>query len=233
MSIPRFFDMSQRIQNELKKMSPSELSSLHDINLRLAELNFERNQNWSADKLKRDGSPALFTFSGDVYRGLDAQTLDRDDLAFIEDKLFIISGLYGLLRPFDAILPYRLEMGTKLSVGNASDLYQYWQNVLTDYLAELKEDFFVNLASKEYSDVINFKKLDAQVYECTFLDLVKNSYRPVNIYLKLARGLMVRFIIKNRIKNPEDLKFFNYENYTYDQELSTEFLFVFKRERIS
>ncbi len=230
-SLPQFLKWSEEIQKRLKKASPTELSKIHDISLKLAHLNYERNLNWSPETLQLKGTPALFTFSGDVYRGLDALSLTEEDLQYSEDKILIISGLYGLLRPFDAILPYRLEMGTALSVGSYSDLYEFWKNKLTKYFTGQNEDFIINLASKEYSESIDFKNLNIPVYECIFLDKVKQSYRPVNVLLKRARGRMARFIIKNRIRNPDELKFFDDEQYTFDPEISTEFSFVFKRDR--
>ncbi|MFN3951154.1 MAG: YaaA family protein [Thermaurantimonas sp.] len=230
-SLPRFLNWSEEIQKELKRASPIELIRLHDISPKLAQLNYERNLNWSAETLQMQGTPALFTFSGDVYRGLDALSLTEEDLQYLEDKILILSGLYGLLRPFDAILPYRLEMGTALSVGSYSDLYEFWKDKLTKYLSAQNEDFLINLASKEYSEAIDFKSLNIPVYECIFLDKVKNSYRPVNVLLKRARGRMARFIIKNRISNPDDLKFFDDEQYIFDPEMSKEFSLVFKRDR--
>ena len=230
-SLPLFLKWSEEIQNELKKASPTDLSKIHEISRKLATVNYERNQNWSVETLKNTGTPALFTFSGDVYRGLDVGSFSEDDLEYIEDKILIISGLYGLLRPFDAILPYRLEMGTALSIGSYANLYDFWKDTLTKYLVDQNEDFLINLSSTEYSGAIDFKRLKIPVYECIFLDKVKSSYRPVNVLLKRARGRMARFVLKNRIKNPTDLKFFNDEGYIFDPEISTEFSFVFKRDR--
>ncbi|GCD76886.1 UPF0246 protein [Thermaurantimonas aggregans] len=232
-SVPQFLEQSQRIHAELKTKTPPELAQLHDINAKLAELNYQRNQAWTVEGIRKEGTPALFTFSGDVYRGLDAYTLDESDLQFAEDNIWILSGLYGILRPFDAMLPYRLEMGTDLTVGDSRNLYEFWQETLTTYVAKNESTFIVNLASKEYSDAIDFKRLNIPVYDCTFLDRVKNQYKPVNIFLKKARGLMARFIIKNKIEMAENLQYFDYENYTFDLDLSSEFHFVFKRDRIS
>lgn len=228
-STPQFLPLSEEIMAVLKKLTPPELTKIHDINLKLAELNYTRNQNWSVDTLKATGTPALFTFAGDVYRGLDAHTLDIDDVLFANDVVYILSGLYGILRPLDAMLPYRLEMGTSVSIGSCPDLYHFWKDELTRLISSPHEDFIVNLASKEYSDAIDFKKLNIPVYECTFLDKVKGQHRPVNIFLKKARGLMARFIIKNRIRKPSDLQYFDYENYVFDPELSDGRTFVFKR----
>lgn len=232
-SVPQFLEQSQIIHAELKTKTPPELAKLHDINARLAELNYQRNQAWSVEEIEKKGTPALFTFSGDVYRGLDASSFDESDLQFAEDKIWILSGLYGILRPFDAILPYRLEMGTTLQVNNKQNLYEFWKETLTAYVGKYENDFIVNLASKEYSDAIDFKKLKTPVYECTFLDRVKNQYRPVNIFLKKARGLMARFLVKNKVEKAENIKYFDYENYTFDPDLSGEFHLVFKRDRIS
>ncbi|MFN4298750.1 MAG: peroxide stress protein YaaA [Thermaurantimonas sp.] len=232
-SVPQFLEQSQKIHAELKTKTPPELAKLHDINAKLAELNYQRNQAWTVEGIKKEGTPALFTFSGDVYRGLDASTLDESDLQFAEDKIWILSGLYGILKPFDAMLPYRLEMGTDLPVGTSKNLYEFWREILTAYVEKNEYAYIINLASKEYSDVIDFKRLKIPVYECTFLDRVKNKYKPVNIFLKKARGLMARFLIKNKIEKVENLQYFDYENYTFDPKLSSEFHFVFKRDRIS
>lgn len=230
-TLPQFVRWSEEILNTLKKATPAELSQIHQISHKLSTLNYERNQNWSIETLKTQGTPAIFTFSGDVYRGLDVQSFNEEDWIYIEDKILILSGLYGLLRPFDAILPYRLEMGTALAIGSSEDLYKFWKDKLTNYFLNTNEDFLINLASKEYSEVIDFKRLNIPVYECTFLDKVKNSYRPVNVFLKRARGLMARFIIKNKINNPMDLQYFDSEQYNFDPEMSKEFLMVFKRDR--
>lgn len=222
-------EYSKVILEKLKTFSPAELASLHDINPKLAELNYQRNQQWSEELLHEKGTPALFTFTGDVYRGLDADSLSAEALDYISDKILILSGLYGILRAWDKMLPYRLEMGTKISIGSYSDLYHLWKGPITEYLNTTEDDFILNLASNEYASAIDFSKVNKPVYTATFLDRVKGKYRPVNIFLKRARGLMVRFIAMHQITRLEDIQAFDLENYKYSEELSNETTFVFVR----
>lgn len=229
-SVPLFLGQSKIIQEKLKSLSPAELASLHEINSKLAELNYRRNQQWSVERLLEKGTPALFTFTGDVYRGLDVNSLSVEALEYLNDKILILSGLYGILRAWDKMLPYRLEMGTKISIDSFPDLYHFWKRPITEFLTSTNDDFILNLASNEYASAIDFSKVEKPVCTATFLDKVKGKYRPVNIFLKRARGLMVRYIALYQISSPEGIMAFDLENYKYNEELSNETTFVFVRD---
>ena len=226
-----FLKQSETIQKVLKKKSPKELSELMSISDKLAELNYTRNQEWSLPFSTENARPAVYAFNGDVYTGLDAYTIPNDKLDVLQEKLRILSGLYGVLKPLDLIQPYRLEMGTNLQIGKAKNLYEYWKKTVTDSLNnELSEnELFINLASKEYSDVIDFKALKAKVVVPEFKDYKDGKLKMISFFAKKARGLMVRYIIDNNCETIEDLKGFNYDNYGFDQNLSEGNKLVFTR----
>ena len=226
-----FLKQSETIQKVLKKKSPKELSELMSISDKLAELNYTRNQEWSLPFSTENARPAVYAFNGDVYTGLDAYTIPNNKLNTLQEKLRILSGLYGVLKPLDLIQPYRLEMGTNLQIGKAKNLYEYWKKTVTDSLNnELSEnELFINLASKEYSDVIDFKALKAKVVVPEFKDYKDGKLKMISFFAKKARGLMVRFIIDNNCKTTEDLKGFNYDNYLFDENLSKGNKLVFTR----
>ncbi len=227
----RFLKHSESIQKVLKKKSPKELSELMSISDKLAELNYTRNQEWSLPFSAENARPAVYAFNGDVYTGLDAYTIANDKLDVLQQKLRILSGLYGVLKPLDLIQPYRLEMGTNLQIGKAKNLYEFWKKTVTDSLNdELSEnELFVNLASKEYSDAIDFKALKAKVITPEFKDYKDGKLKIISFFAKKARGLMVRYIIDNNCETIEDLKGFNYDNYGFDQNLSEGNKLVFTR----
>jgi len=226
-----FLNKSKTINNILKKKSPKQLSKLMSISDKLAELNYNRNQEWSLPFYPENARPAIFAFNGDVYAGLDAYTIPTNKLDKLQDTLRILSGLYGILKPLDLIQPYRLEMGTNLKVGRAKNLYEFWKKTITESLNnELSDnELFINLASKEYSDVIDFKSLKGIHITPEFKDYKNGELKIISFFAKKARGLMVRFIIDNDCKTIEDLKSFNYENYRFDQNLSKGNKLVFTR----
>ncbi len=226
-----FLDKAETISKVLKTKSPKQLSELMSISDKLAELNYTRNQEWSLPFSNTNACPALYAFNGDVYIGLDAYTIPTNKLDKIQEKVRILSGLYGVLKPLDLIQPYRLEMGTNLKIGKAKNLYEFWKKIVTDSLNnELSEnELFVNLASKEYSDVIDFKALKGKVVVPEFRDYKDGKLKMISFFAKKARGLMVRFILDNNCKTIEDLKKFNYENYLFDQSLSKGNKLVFTR----
>ncbi len=226
---PNFLEQSERLMKILKKQSKSEISSLMKLSSSLSELNFGRFQVWEKDEITK-GKASIFMFEGEAYRGLDIKSFSEKEISTLNNKLFILSGLYGILKPLDLILPYRLEMGTKLSNTKGKDLYAFWKEELTAYLnKELKGEPLVNLASKEYSKVIDFKKLDSPVIQVDFLQEKEGEFKNIAIYSKRARGMMTAFIAKNNINKLEALKAFDSEKYYYNNNLSKENHFVFTR----
>jgi cytoplasmic iron level regulating protein YaaA (DUF328/UPF0246 family) len=230
----RFIKESKKIASVLKKYAPAQLADLMKISPKLADLNFNRYQYWHHPFEKEEGKQAIFAFNGEVYNGLKASSLSHNEVIIAQSQLRILSGLYGLLRPFDLIIPYRLEMGTKLSVGSFKDLYQFWGNKLTDLLnndiEENNNKALINLASNEYFKSIKSKNICVPIITPEFKDLKNGTYKVISIYAKKARGLMTRFIIANALTNPDDLKAFDCEGYYYNNQLSTEFKPVFTRD---
>ena len=228
---PIFLEEAQKIIQNLKQLSPKELSELMHISTNLAALNYERNQKWQPPFTPKNAKQAIFAFTGDVYRGLDIQSLDLEKLPVLQEKLRILSGLYGLLRPLDLIQPYRLEMGTKLSIDSYKNLYQFWGDKVVNALNnEMNEnDYLVNLASNEYFKALPKKLIKPTVITPIFKDYKNGQYKTIAIFAKKARGLMSRFIIENNINTPDELKEFNKNNYRYTDNLSTETNLVFTR----
>ena len=221
-SIPNFLSDSKKINELLKKKSQSELKSLMSISEKLAELNWNRNNTFKTPFNIENARPSIFTFNGDVYSGLDAFSLSMDQLNQAQKSLRILSGLYGLLKPLDLIQPYRLEMGTKLNVEGSLNLYGFWKNKITNKLNdELNEnEFFVNLASNEYSSAIDRKLLKTTMISPSFKDMKNGKLKIISFYAKKARGMMVRYILDNEIINLEDLRGFDYGGYSYSSEES-------------
>jgi cytoplasmic iron level regulating protein YaaA (DUF328/UPF0246 family) len=228
---PKFLKDSRIIHKELKKKKPKELMELMDISDKLADLNWQRNKKWKTPFTAENARPAMYAFAGDVYIGMEGYTIPTEKLDSLQDKLRILSGLYGLLKPLDLIQPYRLEMGTQLSVGDNKNLYEYWKQKLTTALnKELKKgELFVNLASHEYFSAVDVKKLKVPVITPEFLDLKDGQLKMISFFAKKARGMMVRYIIDNDAKTIEDLMGFNYEGYHFDANLSKGNKLVFTR----
>jgi cytoplasmic iron level regulating protein YaaA (DUF328/UPF0246 family) len=227
----RFLNEAERINKLLKKKSAKSLSKLMHISDNLGQLNYERNQEWTLPFTKENARPAIYAFSGDVYRGLDAYTIENKKLDKVQDTVRIISGLYGILKPLDLIQPYRLEMGTKFPVGKNKNLYEFWKKQVTQALNEELEDdeLFLNLASQEYFKAIDAKALKVPVINIKFQELKDGKYKTIAIFSKLARGLMTRYVIDTNAKTIEDIKGFNMENYRYTEDLSTKNELVFTR----
>lgn len=230
----RFPDQAKELVKELKKYQTDDLIKLMKVSTSLAQLNHHRYQVWEHpfdDNLVR---AALFAFKGEVYTGIDAYSLTSKELEVANNKLRMLSGLYGLLRPFDYILPYRLEMGSKLAVGKHKNLYSFWGDELTALLEkdmdEAGSSVLVNLASNEYFKSINKKKFTKRIVTPVFKDWKNGQYKVLSFYAKKARGLMTRFIIKNNIDNPDDLIAFNDEGYYFKADLSSKDEIVFVRD---
>ena len=226
-----FLEEASTLNAVLKKKSPKKLSELMSISSNLGELNWQRNQDWQLPFTLENARQAIFAFKGDVYIGLDAYSMPLDKIEQLQNKLRILSGQYGLLKPLDLIQPYRLEMGTKLKIGRKENLYQYWDTKITDELnSELADnEVFVNLASNEYFKAIKPKLLKEPVITPVFKDYKDGKLKMISFFAKKARGLMVRYIIDNNIEMVEDLKGFNSEGYAFDANLSTENELVFTR----
>jgi cytoplasmic iron level regulating protein YaaA (DUF328/UPF0246 family) len=222
---------ARQVHKVLKQKNPSELSELMHISDKLAQLNWERNQEWKTPFTPENARPAIFTFDGDVYTGLDAYTIPVEKLDVLQDKLRILSGLYGVLKPLDLIQAYRLEMGTKLPIGEAKNLYEYWKETVTKTLnKELKKDeLFVNLASNEYFSAVDVKALKVPVITPDFKDYKDGKLKIISFFAKKARGMMVRYIIDTDAETIDDLKGFNYEGYHFDANLSKGNHLVFTR----
>ena len=226
-----FLKEAERLNKLLKKKSARSLSKLMKISDNLGQLNYERNQEWQLPFTQDNARQAVYAFSGDVYRGLDAYTIPKDKLEKVQDTIRIISGLYGLLKPLDLIQPYRLEMGTKFPVGKNKNLYEFWKQKITKTLnEELEEDeVFLNLASNEYFKAIDTKALKVPVITANFKDLKNGEYKTIMTFAKLARGYMTRYIIDTNANTIDDIKGFNYEGYGFSESMSTETELVFIR----
>jgi len=228
---PRFIDDAAIIQSHLKHKSPKYLSELMEISPKLADENWERNQKWKAKPTAKESACALFAFTGEVYQGLDAKTLDKNAVDYLQKNHRILSGLYGLLRPSDKIMLYRLEMGRHFEFENYKNLYEFWKEKVTEQLiSEMKKnEILLNLASHEYGKVIDRKKLNHQIIDFEFYELKEGKPKTIVVYTKHARGLMVRFCAETNAKTLNDVKAFNDEGYRIDEEKSTDTKLVFTR----
>ena len=235
-SQPQFVAQSTELISTLKKKTPQQIAELMDLSQALSTLNADRYKAWSPQFSEKNARPAVLAFNGDVYEGLDAKTLKAKELQWAQEHLAILSGLYGVLRPLDLMQPYRLEMGTSLKHGKASNLYQFWGSQIADYLnkqlAKDKDPVIVNLASQEYFKSVDRKVLQARVIECVFQDHKNGQYKIISFYAKRARGLMARFAIQHQVKTPEALQAFNLEGYAFAPEVSKPDTPVFRRHEV-
>jgi len=225
----RQIESSNELIGILKNKSKSQIAKLMSISEKLSELNFDRFQNFQLPFTLKNAKQAILAFKGDVYNGINAPELSHEDLEFAQGKVRMLSGLYGVIRPLDLIQPYRLEMGTKLSNEKGSDLYDYWGSDISSVLNEDEPDLIVNLASNEYSKAIDKKTLNADILDIVFKEKKGDNYKVIGIYAKRARGLMVNYIIRNRLDKPEELKDFTDEGYRFDKGLSNDSSWVFLR----
>lgn len=232
-SQPIYGRESNQLIKTLRTFEPFEVASLMKISDKLADLNHKRYVEWRNKPAESKTRPAAFAFKGDVYQGLEAESFNDNDLKFAQRHLRILSGLYGLLRPLDVIQPYRLEMGTKLKTSKGQNLYDYWgtklTNGLNEALKESKEGTLVNLASNEYFGAIQAKLLKGSLLNIGFKEKRNGQLKFVSFSAKKARGLMAKFIIKERLKNPDDLKNFDLEDYKFNKKLSSELDWTFSR----
>ncbi|MDG2349870.1 MAG: peroxide stress protein YaaA [Flavobacteriaceae bacterium] len=226
-----FLKESEHLNKILKKKSGQELSKLMKISANLGQLNYERNQDWQLPFNASNSRQALFAFSGDVYKGLDAYTIPESKFDKVQNTIRIISGLYGILKPMDLMQPYRLEMGTKFPVGKNKNLYEFWRKKITSALNdELKDDeLLLNLASVEYFKAIDKKVLKVPVINAIFKDFKNGEYKTIAIFAKIARGLMARYVVDSNANHINDIKGFNYGGYGFSETMSTETELVFTR----
>lgn len=227
----RLIDYTSELHKILISYSKNDLKNLMNVSDKIAELNYNRFKTWEDPSNSKTSKQAIYAFKGDVYSGLDAESIEEDKFDYLQNSLRIISGYYGLLRPFDQILPYRLEMGTKLENKNGNNLYKFWGDKITDVLNEDLDsnDIIVNLASDEYFKSINKDKIKSKIITPVFKEFKNGLYKVIAIYAKKARGLMSRFLIERKSTSIDDIKLFNINGYSFDSNLSNDSQLVFTR----
>ena len=232
-SQPMLLNHSSTLMSDLKKLSPQEVSSLMGLSDKLGALNYERFQKWETPFTESNSKQAILAFKGDVYQGLDAESLSVSDLNWAQDNVRILSGLYGILKPMDLMQPYRLEMGTKFETKRGHNLYDFWKSIITE---ELNKNFssdnttLLNLASNEYFKSINVSELKANVISPVFMDKKNGKYKIISFFAKKARGLMTRYVIKNRIEDITDIQNFEEGGYFFSEAMSEDNKPVFCRD---
>lgn len=233
---PQHVRQASELITILKKIPAHKLASLMNISDKLAALNVARYSQWHSKFTLSNAKQAILAFKGDVYSGLAVEDFTAQDFNFAQAHLRILSGLYGLLRPLDLMQPYRLEMGVKLANSQGENLYAFWGMQITDWLNQVlmkqNSDILLNLASKEYFKSICLKDLAAKVIDVDFKDLKNGQYKIISFYAKKARGMMARYVIKNRIMDVQQLQAFNSEGYYYSEQHSTDYKLVFLRDEI-
>lgn len=231
---PRFTEHSAELIELLREKSPQDIAELMSLSDKLASLNVARYGSWEHDSTLQNSKQALLAFKGDVYTGLNAEDFNAADFAFAQQHLRMLSGLYGLLRPLDLMQPYRLEMGTRLPTSRGKDLYSFWGERISQWLNEdlaaQGDQVLLNLASQEYFGAVKPKSLNARVIDTVFKDRKNGDYKIISFYAKKARGLMARYVIKERLQEPEQLKDFNLDGYRFDAATSSENKLVFLRD---
>ncbi|NOY66246.1 MAG: peroxide stress protein YaaA [Gammaproteobacteria bacterium] len=234
-TIPDYLDESEMLVNRMRDFSAFDISELMHVSSKIAELNFDRYESWDKKFTAENSKQAVLAFKGDVYTGMDADSFKKADFDFAQKHLRILSGLYGLLRPLDLMKPYRLEMGSKLTTLRGKNLYEFWgaeiSEGLNKQLKKIKSEILVNLASNEYFKSVKPKYLKATIITPAFKEYKNGDYKMIGIYAKRARGLLSRYIIQNKIDNPEDIKQFDVEGYRYSKKLSEGNNWVFTRNR--
>lgn len=232
---PLFVEQASELIAVLREKSPQQVAELMDLSDQLAGLNAARYQAWSPKFTAKNSKQAVLAFDGDVYGGLDAKTLNEDDLDWLQQHLCILSGLYGVLRPLDRMQPYRLEMGTRLKTDKGNNLYRFWGSQIAEYLNRRaradKSPVLVNLASEEYFKAVDLKALQPRVVSCVFEEKKGTNYKIVSFFAKRARGLMVRYALQHRASTPEQLKGFDLEGYRFVPAASEPDRFVFRRDQ--
>ncbi len=233
-TMPDFLDDSALLIERARQFSELDIAELMQVSMKLAQLNFERFESWQLPFTSDNARQALLAFKGDVYTGLDAPSLDNTELKFAQAHLRILSGLYGLLRPLDLMMPYRMEMGRKIDNPRGKNLYEFWGGRITDalnqQLKKLKSPYLINLASSEYFKAVKPKQLDGEIITPEFKDWKNGQYKMLGVYAKKARGQLSRFVIQNRITEPEAMKAFAEDGYHFNPELTNGNKWVFTRK---
>lgn len=215
-----FLSEAQELVKELVKLTSTDIQKLMKVSDKIASLNAERYSNWRLPFTTDNSKAAIFSFKGDVYTGIEATTLSNEELNYTQTHLSILSGLYGLLKPFDLMQAYRLEMGTKLQNNKGKNLYEFWGAKIAKELNKRDSKWIINLASNEYFKVVDKTTLKARVITPIFKDEKNGVYKVVSFFAKKARGMMVRYMAQNKVSNIEDIKKFNLGGYTYSEQLS-------------
>lgn len=226
---PIFWSKTEKIAKALKKLSAKKIGALMNLSPALSELNYQRNQDFSFEQNKDNSKAAGFVFNGEVYTGLNIHDFTEKELQFANNHINILSGLYGILKPLDLIQPYRLEMGTKFPVGRKKNLYELWDNDIAKELNSKETPCIINLASNEYFKAAQVKSLKTRIITPVFKDFKNGQYKTIMVFAKKSRGAMARYVVKNNISDPEKLKAFDTDGYSYDENLSSENEWVFTR----
>ena len=233
-TLPRLLTHSQQLIDISRQLSATQIADLMKVSEKIAQLNVARFKDWQPEFNFSNARQAVFAFKGDVYTGLDAYALNDSQIEYAQQHLRMLSGLYGLLRPLDLMMPYRLEMGTKLHNARGHNLYQFWGHHITDLinqdLANAESELLLNLASDEYYKSVNVAEIRAEIIKPVFLDQKNGKYKVISFYAKKARGLMARYMIENQLQRIEDLKSFNLDGYYFDSGSSIHGELVFKRD---
>ena len=230
---PDYLDHSQQLINRLRQFSPLDIAELMKVSMKIADLNVDRYASWKKPFTDKNAKQAVLAFKGDVYTGLQAESFNSQDFKFAQSHFRILSGLYGLLRPLDLMQAYRLEMGTKLENDRGKNLYEFWGTTITEglnqQLGKIKSDCLINLASNEYFKSVKPKELKAEIITPAFKEKKNGEYKMIGIYAKKARGMLSRYIIKNRLSDPQDIKSFADDGYRFNKSLSKGNNWVFTR----
>jgi uncharacterized protein len=232
---PLFMRPAGQLIGILRTKTPAQIATLMDLSDKLSALNVARYQAWKPTATAKNAKQAILAFNGDVYDGLQAKNLSVEQLTWADEHLCILSGLYGALRPLDLLQPYRLEMGTALPNANGKNLYEFWDDTVSNHINKLqkadKEPIVINLASQEYFKVVNKKTLKARVIECVFEERKNGTYKVISFMAKKARGMMARYAIERQIAEPEKLKAFKTDGYAFAKAASTDDRWVFRRKQ--
>jgi len=234
-TIPDYLDDAEILIDRARRYSALDIAELMEVSMKIAELNFERFEQWHTPFTPENAKQAVLAFKGDVYTGLDAESFSAADFKFAQGHLRILSGLYGLLRPLDLMQPYRLEMGRKVDTERGKNLYEFWGDKITEGLnrqmKNLKSPYLINLASNEYFKSVKPKALDGEIITPEFKDWKNGQYKMMGVYAKKARGQLSRFVIQNKLTEPEALKAFDVDGYGFNEELSAGNKWVFTRRQ--
>lgn len=234
-TMPDFLEHSQILIDRLREFSAMDIAELMHLSMKLAELNFDRYENWSLPLSTDNAKQAMFAFKGDVYTGLDAESFSASDIKFAQKHFRMLSGLYGLLRPLDLMFPYRLEMGTRLDNERGKNLYEFWGNIITNainkQLKSSKSEHLINLASNEYFKSVKTKDIKAEIITPAFKEYKNGEYKMIGIYAKRARGMLSRYIIQNELTDVEDIKNFSEDGYKFNKKASSGNTWVFTRKQ--